>query len=70
MLRLVLSLLICVPAFALLGAKVMENKGHALLPGLILGVVVRAFFGKLETLYVNLAFTEPRRDIPACNEPS
>jgi len=45
MLRLVLSLLICVPVFALLGAKLMENKGHAPLSGLILGVVVGAFFG-------------------------
>jgi hypothetical protein len=45
MLRLVLSLLICVPAFAMLGAKLMANKGHAPLPGLILGVVAGAFFG-------------------------
>ena len=34
MLRLILALLVCVPAFAWLGAKLMENKGHAPLPDL------------------------------------
>lgn len=45
MFRLILALLVCVPAFAMMGAKLMTNKGHAPLPGLILGVVVGAFFG-------------------------